>query len=131
LVIVSLSITDSLLSTLDILKEEMGFTNRSETIRYAIRGLLSEKMIELKLSETIVATITGLYDKSINKDVLARLQHDYDDMIRTLLHVHLDEVNCLEVMVVKGNVNILNELLIKLRSMKGMKELKYCITSSQ
>jgi len=131
LVIVSLSITDSLLSTLDILKEEMGFTNRSETIRYAIRGLLSEKMIELKLSETIVATITGLYDKSINKDVLARLQHDYDDLIRTLLHVHLDEVNCLEVMVVKGNVNILNELLIKLRSMKGMKELKYCITSSQ
>jgi len=131
LVIVSLSITDSLLSTLDILKEEMGFTNRSETIRYAIRGLLSEKMIELKLSETIVATITGLYDKSINKDVLARLQHDYDDMIRTLLHVHLDEVNCLEVMVVKGNVNVLNELLIKLRSMKGMKELKYCITSSQ
>lgn len=131
MVIVSLSITDSLLSTLDILKEEMGFTNRSETIRYAIRGLLSEKMIELKLSETIVATITGLYDKSINKDVLARLQHDYDDLIRTLLHVHLDEVNCLEVMVVKGNVNILNELLIKLRSMKGMKELKYCITSSQ
>jgi CopG family nickel-responsive transcriptional regulator len=130
MVVVSLSITDSLLSDLDYLKEEMGFTNRSEAIRYAIRGLLSEKMFEFKSSEKIIATITGLYDKSVNKDVLARLQHDYDDMIKTLLHVHLDEVNCLEVMVVNGNGDVLSELLHKLRSLKGMKELKYCVTSS-
>lgn len=131
MVVVSLSITDSLLSDLDFLKEEMGFTNRSEAIRYAIRGLLSEKMIEFKSSEKVVATITGMYDKSVNKDILTRLQHDYDDMIKTLLHVHLDEVNCLEVMVVNGNGDVLNELLHKLRSLKGMKELKYCITSSK
>jgi len=131
MVIVSLSLPDSLLSDLDFLKEELGFVNRSEAIRYAIRGLLSEKILELKSSEKIVATITGLYDKSVNKDVLARLQHDYDDMIKTLLHVHLDEVNCLEVMVVNGNGDVLNELLYKLRSLKGMKELKYCITSSK
>jgi CopG family nickel-responsive transcriptional regulator len=129
MVVVSLSITDSLLSDLDYLKEEMGFTNRSEAIRYAIRGLQSENMFEFKSSEKIVATITGLYDKSINKDVLARLQHDYDDMIKTLLHIHLDEVNCLEVMVVNGTGNVLIELLHKLRSLKGMKQLKYCITS--
>lgn len=131
MVIVSLSITDSLLSDLDFLKEEMGFTNRSEAIRYAIRGLISEKMIEFKSSENIVATITGLYNKSVNKDVLARLQHDYDDLIKTLLHVHLDEINCLEVMVVKGNGDVLNELIHKLRSLKGMKELKHCVTSSK
>jgi len=131
MVVVSMSIPDSLLSDLDFLTEEMGFANRSEAIRYAIRGLLSEKMIEFKTSENIVATITGLYDKSVNKDILARLQHDYDDMIKTLLHIHLDEINCLEVMVVKGNGDALNELLHKLRSLKGMKELKYCITSSK
>ena len=130
MVIVSLSIPDSLLSDLDLIKKEMGFANRSETIRYAVRGLISENIIEFKSSQNIVATITGLYDKSVNKDVLARLQHDYDEMIKTLLHVHLDEVNCLEVMVINGNGDVLNELLNKLRSLKGMKELKYCITSS-
>jgi len=44
---VCIKIPESLLQTIDELVKELGFTNRSELIRYALRALLKEKIREV------------------------------------------------------------------------------------
>jgi len=128
--IISLSLPEELLADLDSLAEEAGFASRSEVVRHAIRGLLSERALERLNAEKTVATITALHDRLANRELITNLQHNYDDVIKSLLHMHLDERNCIEVMVVEGRGRRLTELLNGLRALKGVKQAKLCTTVS-
>jgi CopG family nickel-responsive transcriptional regulator len=129
MVVVSLSIPRELVADLDSLAREAGFASRSETIRYAIRNFLAQSAMESKLADMVIATLTLIYDKLAEKQSLSKLEHSYESLIKTLLHIHLDERNCLEVMVVEGPGEEIVELLKKLRSLKGMKQVKLSTTA--
>ena len=128
--IISLAITDELVAGLNSFARKAGYSSRSEAIRYAIRSFLAEKMIEVRAADRVIGTITALYDKLAEKQSLSKLQHDYESVIKTLLHVHLDERNCLEVMVVEGRGNEIVDLLNMLRALKGVKQAKLITTTS-
>lgn len=129
MVVVSLSIPPELIADLDSFARETGFASRSETIRYAIRDFLAQSAMESKLADRVIATLTLIYDKSAEKQSLSKLEHDYESLIKTLLHIHLDDRNCLEVMVVEGPGREIVELVKKLRSLKGMKQAKLSTTA--
>ena len=62
-------------------------------------------------------TITG-------KDLLNKItdiQHDYEKMIISTQHVHLDHDNCLEIVAVRGNPGEVQKLADTLQSIKGVK----------
>ena len=46
------------------------------------------------------------------------------DIIRTALHIHLDEVNCLETIVVKGEAEEIRKLAEDIMSLRGVKNVK-------
>lgn len=129
MVVVSLSIPQELVADLDSFAREAGFASRSETIRYAIRNFLAQSAMESKLADRVIATLTLIYDKLAEKQSLSKLEHSYESLIKTLLHIHLDERNCLEVMVVEGQGEEIVELLKRLRSLKGMKQVKLSTTA--
>ena len=70
-----------------------------------------------------------LYEKDMPRGDLTILQHRYAE-IRTMLHTHVDEVNCLEVVVARGESARLRELIDRVRKIKGVKELKFFSTAS-
>lgn len=55
---------------------------------------------------------------------LQDFQHRFP-MIRTMLHTHLDAVNCLRLVAAEGPTTRLNELVDRVRRIKAMKQIKF------
>jgi len=50
---------------------------------------------------------------------LTDIQHHYHDVIISTLHVHLDEKNCMEVILVRGKVEKLKNSIMKFHPLSG------------
>lgn len=126
-----ISIDSNLLTQFDKLIEEKGYTNRSEAIRDLIRDYLVEEEWQREDGQA-VGTITLVYNHHIREmaDRLTDLQHQFHEQIVSVLHVHLDAHNCLEVLVVKGNKSDIQMIAGRLNSTKGVKHCKLVTTTT-
>ena len=125
-----ISISTELLKKFDELIESKGYVNRSEAIRDLIRDYLVEHEWE-KDAETMGA-VTIVYDhhmRELNESLVA-LQHEYHSAITSSMHVHIDEHNCLEVVVVRGKGSMVKEIADRLISTKGVKHGKLTMTTT-
>lgn len=124
------SIDSSLLEQFDRLIEAKGYTNRSEAIRDLIRNYLVEEDWRNGTGAS-VGTITLVYNHHLREmaDKLTDIQHQYHGNIVSVLHVHLDAHNCLEVLVVKGDKTDIYTIADRLGGVKGVKHCKL-ITST-
>jgi CopG family nickel-responsive transcriptional regulator len=124
------SISPSLLERFDRLAEAKGYTNRSEAIRDLIRDRLVETEWE-KGDQEVVGTITIVYDHETREltDRLIDFQHQYVGSIISTMHIHLNEHNCLEVMVVRGHGRAIREIAERLIGTKGVRHGKLTMTS--
>ena len=125
------SMNSKLLNRFDEYIQKKGYTNRSEAIRDIIRDhFVSQEWMEGE-TET-VGTITLVYDHEAG-DITQRLlesQHRYFSYIISSIHVHLDEHNCLEVLVVKGMAKKIQEIADHLISNRGVKHGKLTVTTT-
>ncbi|WP_457750497.1 nickel-responsive transcriptional regulator NikR [Thermococcus sp.] len=125
------SIPEELLDKFDQIIEEKGYVNRSEAIRDLIRDFIVRHEWEVG-DEEVAGTITMLYnhdEAEVVKELLD-LQHDYLEEIVSSLHVHMDEHNCLEVVIVKGKAHRIKEIADRLLSLKGVKHGKLVMTGT-
>jgi len=116
------SLPGELLERFDALIRSMGYENRSEAIRDLIREKLVEQEWEVPHEETFAAAFL-VYDHHMMSvsTRLMDLQHEYTQNVVSTLHVHIDEHNCLEVVVMKGQGRQIRTLGEKLLSLKGVK----------
>lgn len=124
------SIESELLQRFDEEIEKKGYSTRSE----AIRDLIREQIVaeEWASDEETVGTITIVYDHH-TRDLSANLthiQHSFEGEIKSVLHIHLDHHNCLEVLVVAGKGRQLQQFADQLVSIKGVKHGKLTMTTT-
>jgi len=125
------SVPEELLQKFDRIIEEKGYVNRSEAIRDLMRDFIVRHEWEAGDGE-VAGTITMLYnhdEAEVVKELLD-LQHDYLDEIISSVHVHMDEHNCLEVVIVKGKASRIKEIADRLLSLKGVKHGKLVMTGT-
>jgi len=119
---IGVSLNKTLLSMFDKLISKQGYQSRSEAIRDLIRKQLSsERLSNPKASA--VAAVFAVYDHHSTK-LMARiinLQHSHLLQTISSLHVHLDEHDCLEVIVLRGRVSEINKMAENILSQKGVK----------
>jgi CopG family nickel-responsive transcriptional regulator len=124
------SIDGDLLGRFDKQIERKGYTNRSEAIRDLIRdNLVSEEWAE---DAETVGTITVVYDHhtpDLNRR-MTHIQHSFTGEIKSVLHIHMDHHNCLEVLVVQGQGQLIKSLSDQLISLKGVKHGKLTMTTT-
>jgi CopG family nickel-responsive transcriptional regulator len=67
-----------------------------------------------------------LYDNHVfNQDKKStQIQHKYADVISASMHIHLENNNCLETIMVKGELKKIKELAKHLSENRGIKSLK-------
>lgn len=125
------SLTDNLLKKFDRLIERKGYTNRSEAIRDLIRDSLVQEEWNAGAEETL-GTITLVYNHHtrVLADVLTHLQHRYYQAILSTTHIHLDEHNCLEVLIVRGKGEEIKKISDRLIGTKGVKHGKLSLTTT-
>ncbi len=125
------SLDDGLLKSFDGLCKRNGYANRSEAIRDLIRKALVEDGWN-RADEQGAGTLTLVYDhhqSDISKRLTA-IQHDDHDCIIATLHVHLDHHNCLEVLVLKAEVERVRDLANRLLSTRGVKHGAFSLTTT-
>ena len=111
-----------LLTEFDRLIRRKGYKTRSEAIRDLVRQAIVEQEWEAEDAE-VVGSVTIVYDHHAS-DLVERLQdvqHHAHDLVICNTHVHLDERNCLENIVLKGRSVAVRRMGDRLVSAKGVK----------
>src|SRR5688572_877030 len=126
------SLEEDLLSAFDLSIGGQGYQNRSEAIRDLIRDHLIQKRVGQGDTE-VIGVVTLVYDHRVHRlsDVLADMQHKAEVTVNASLHIHLDEHNCLEVIVIRGRGDKVHEIAGKLIATKGVQNGKLVTTSPE
>ena len=122
--IVSLSIPKNLLEKVDSYRREQGFANRSEIIRQALRAYISEGKRLSELQGKITATVTIIYQRGARSGQIADVQHGYSTIVLTFLHTHVEEGYCIEIIVAKGDAQVMKAFIAALKGNKQISEVK-------
>ena len=125
--IVSLSIPKSLLEKVNQYLREHGFTNRSEIIRQALRAYISESRRLSELQGRITATITIVFKREARRGQITDVQHNFGHVILTFLHTHVEEGNCIEIIVARGDAREIRDLIEALKGNEQISEVKITI----
>lgn len=125
------SLEADLLKKFDGLIKKMGYANRSEAIRDLIRNRLVEEEWKNENAETV--GILGLvYDHHRRElqETLTKTQHEHLSNIISSVHVHLDEHNCLEVIVLRGKAGLIKKTAEALLATRNVKHGKLILTTT-
>ncbi|MGC3996509.1 MAG: nickel-responsive transcriptional regulator NikR [Anaeromyxobacter sp.] len=121
---IGISLEQELLEQFDALSAEKGYVNRSEAIRDLIRDALVQREWSASSGrEERVAVVALVYDHDASSlaQKLAHIQHENHRAVVSALHVHMDEHNCLEVLVLRGRARDVIAMGEGLASTKGVK----------
>ena len=125
-----ISLESDLSKQFDALIKRKGYSNRSEAVRDLIRqDLVGQQWQD---GDEIAGAITFIYDhhkrQLLNK--ITDIQHDFQKVIISSQHIHLDHDNCLEIVAVKGRPAEVLKLADLLKMLKGVKHGTLGITST-
>jgi CopG family transcriptional regulator, nickel-responsive regulator len=122
------SVEGDLLESFDLLIEQRGYATRSEALRDLMRDALVRSRVDTK--GEVLGSLTLVYDHHTRElaDRLAERQHDYPEMIVSVLHVHLSHDDCMEVIVLRGESMDVTALADSLLNLKGVKHGKLFLT---
>jgi CopG family transcriptional regulator, nickel-responsive regulator len=128
---IGVSLPEKLLSKFDEIILQRGYSSRSEGIRDAIRNYIIhyEWMSDVQGERVGVITLVYSHSQRGLVDNLTEIQHEFGTIIQSSLHVHLDEDNCLEVVVLRGDGQQVRKAAERMMSLKGVKHVKLSTTS--
>ncbi len=121
---IGISLEKDLLEQFDELIEGKGYENRSEAVRDLIRdALVQREWSRSPGTEEKVAVVALVYDHDASSlaQKLAHLQHENFGAVVAGLHVHMDEHNCLELLVLRGRAREVLRMGEGLVATKGVK----------
>ena len=107
----SVSLPHDLLEEFDSIREEIGMS-RSDAIRKAMRNFITEY------------NWTKYKDKATLKAGTISIIFDHTQKIGMMDDIHLDKNNCMVIIAVKGNSNLINQLIKDLNSRPEYRQVK-------
>jgi CopG family nickel-responsive transcriptional regulator len=119
---IGISLEKDLLAAFDTLIGKQGYPSRSEAIRDLIRRQISDERAADPKAKAVAAVFL-VYEHHSTRlmGMLADLQHSHFLQVISSMHIHLDEHNCLEIIVLRGQVGEINKTAENLISVKGVK----------
>ncbi len=127
----SVAIPEDLLMSFDMLVGKRGMTkNRSEAIRDLIRGALVEEECSFPGAQ-VMGTLTIVYNHHASdlQEKLDGIQHSHLENVVSTVHVHLDHHNCLEVIILRGEASLVQDIANMILGTKGVSTGKLVVTT--
>ncbi len=128
---ISVSLPESLLRQLDHMVDQRGYESRSKAIAEMINQQLTEHLADV--GEDIMAgTITLVYDRSVPglQKQVADIQHEHINEVISSLHVQLVAPQTMEVLLVQGPAIVLQRILDRLVTCRGVISGKLQLTAT-
>ncbi len=125
------SLDEGLLEQFDPFIERLGYKSRSEAIRDLIRErLVAEEWKSARGPAMGVLSLVYSHEVRELSKKLTDIQHHHLGVILSTTHIHMDEHNCLEVVILKGSAREIQEVAGRLLSAKGVKHGKLITTTT-
>ncbi|MGE4288770.1 MAG: nickel-responsive transcriptional regulator NikR [Salinivirgaceae bacterium] len=123
------SLEQELLDDLDRIVENQRFPNRSRALRFLINEHKTRQ--SMASNQEVTGAIVLVYDHRITRlhSEIAQLQHEYNCMVLSSQHIHLNEKNCIETVAVRGTFEKVNKLSNKLMAIKGIRHGNLVVSS--
>lgn len=128
----SVSVPRDLLEAFDNFISGLKYS-RSRAIQEAMRMFINEHTWRYGEGELMYGAVTILYDhdaRGLEED-LTDIQHSHMDIIYSALHIHIDERNCMLMIVVRGRPPRIKEIIDKIAGRRGIKQVKTVIFTPQ
>lgn len=116
------SIDKELLAAFDAAIRQREYPTRSK----ALEDLMRQAVIGQQMTDDtarVVGSIDIVYDhhkrELLNK--LTDIQHDFQDIILSSQHIHLDHHNCFEIIIVRGEKRKIEKLAALVKAAKGVR----------
>ena len=122
-----MSLPPELLSEFDRSMRKAGFSDRSKAIQTALHSFIDQNDWDKgEDSRNGAGAIMILYNNHTysHDDAGTHIQHRYSEIISATTHMHLDHDNCLETIMVRGEIKKIKELANSLSENRGIKSLK-------
>lgn len=125
-----ISLEKELIKAFDNHIKKQKYHNRSEAIRDLIREALTRKQIAE--GGVVAGAVVMTYDHHKRElvNTLLDIQHDFQGLIISTQHVHLDHHHCLEIIAVKGKAREIETLADSIRSQVGVKQVSMGVASA-
>ncbi len=125
------SLDEKLLGKFDPFIARLGYRSRSE----AIRDLIRERLVAEEWQDDsgpAMGVLSLVYSHEVRdlSKKLTDIQHHHLGVILSTTHIHMDEHNCLEVVILKGAASEIQEVAGQLLSAKGVKHGKLITTTT-
>ena len=123
---ISISLSPQLLSEFNAAMRKAGFSDRSKAIQTALHSFIDQYEWQQSEMQNGAGTINMLYDNhTFDQDTLStQIQHRYSGIISASTHIHLNADNCLETIMLKGEIKKMKELANSLSKNRGIKSIK-------
>ena len=128
----SVAMPEDLLMLFDAYVARRGLAkNRSEVVRDLVRDALIVDESGVPGTE-VMGTLTIVFDHHASdvQEKLHAIQHSQFGMIVSTTHVHLDEDNCLEVIILRGETTDVHIVADQILGTKGVKNGGLVITTT-
>ena len=127
----SVAMPEDLLIDFDELVARRGLAkNRSEVVRDLVREALIEAQCDTPAAQ-VMGTLTIVFNHHASdlQEKLDHIQHDHFGSVVSTMHVHVDEHNCLEVIVLKGYSEDVRKISDLILGTKGVAHGKLVVTA--
>jgi CopG family nickel-responsive transcriptional regulator len=123
--ILSFSVPRKLCRDLETLTGEIGYSNRSELIRDALRLFMKSKVEVDELEGMVEGVIITLYEHSAGV-LVSDLRHANMDVIRSYMHTDFNAKTktCCDVLIYSGQADRVKALIFDLKTVKNVREVK-------
>jgi CopG family nickel-responsive transcriptional regulator len=129
MVVVSVSMPESLLERIDEFAEEHGYTGRSEVVREASRNLLGEFEDKKLEGRELMGIVTVLfdYDTTSVEERMMQLRHEHESLVASNFHSHVGRHRCMELFVLEGSLTDISVFVGKIRATQGTLNIDYSV----
>ena len=120
---VTITIDDELMTELDRIIAARGYQNRSEAIRDLARAGIRQAAETLDRQRDCVAALVYVYDHHARQLSmrLADTFHDHHELSLASMHAHLDRESCLEVTILRGKADKVQEFADHVIAERGVR----------
>ena len=124
--IISVSLNENILRDIEKIKNDYGYSGRSEVIRAGVRLLISESKDIEKLFGEINSILLVIHHHD-SESAVSEIKHDFKDITKTQIHSHFEKEKCLEIFVLQGKAEKIKEMYRLFNTNKKMDIVKLIV----
>lgn len=125
--VVSVSLTEKNIESLEMITQSLGLAGRSEAVRACLRSAEAEMRERESLRGEVEGILIIVHGNHCSPG-FDRARHHFQDIITTQIHSHLRNHKCLEIFIVRGVAEEVKQMLSTFRADGDLEYVKFVIS---